>query len=229
MTQPGSPIVDAQRRSWNYWFIDGLPTLIAGIPCVLMGVVLLADNAPVNHPVRLALVVVGLVLYCVMTVRMRRVLEWLKARITYPRTGYATPPEEGPEPPDVTVLTFRPAETLRFFDFPRLIEERKRRTGLMVGSAVTGVLFGLARTGPWACLVAGVMLGLGVLVGTRKSEHTSWLEVAAFPFAGLYTYIFHVAGPDRPACLLLIAGGVFVLSGAFRLVRYVRHNPMPSA
>lgn len=27
----------AQRRAWNYWFEDGLPTLVGGVGCLFFG------------------------------------------------------------------------------------------------------------------------------------------------------------------------------------------------
>jgi hypothetical protein len=42
--------------------------------------------------------------FLVLFVRDRRILDWMKARLTYPRTGYVRPPgETGPQPYDVLI------------------------------------------------------------------------------------------------------------------------------
>ena len=55
-----SPVLDAERRAWNYWFVDGLPNLVSGVLCLLIsGVYVLASGPPhVRSPLVITIVAV---------------------------------------------------------------------------------------------------------------------------------------------------------------------------
>jgi hypothetical protein len=109
-------IPEAERRAWSYWFVDGLPNLVAGLLCLLLASIsfLLSGPHPVRSPLVITLAAVALVIFAAVFIRFRQTLEWLKARITYPRTGYTAPPYfaltfDASPPADLTMLNLSEA------------------------------------------------------------------------------------------------------------------------
>ncbi len=86
----------AGQRAAAYWFSDGLPELLFGFALAACGAVGLAWI--VYLPNELMRVAFGLTLLGLIALSIwdRKVLDALKARLTYPRTGYAQPPADGP-------------------------------------------------------------------------------------------------------------------------------------
>src|ERR1017187_1883330 len=90
-TQPAS----YGRRAASYWFVDGLPELLFGLALVIMAALVFLWRMYAPKPwIRFdwLILAVGFILYFLME---RRGLDFLKSRVTYPRTGYVQPPEEG--------------------------------------------------------------------------------------------------------------------------------------
>ncbi len=237
MTNADSPIVQAEQRSWNYWFIDGLPSLVAGIACLLAAFGLYTTSIRPENPVTIVLAIAALILYGVVVLRMREIIEWLKERITYPRTGYTAPPparwrEDTALSQDLTVLSLQGADTKKLSEIERLNANRKQRTWVLMVLALVAPSVTMEIESRWICLVVGVLAGLGLWLGMRKYERGSWIEVAAFPLIGLYLVIFPVARENRLGRLYdFLAGGglALMLSGTLRLVQYLRRNPASSA
>jgi len=46
MPSSPSPVLSAEQRAWQYWFDDGLPTLVAGVGCLLVAAFLAYDRGP---------------------------------------------------------------------------------------------------------------------------------------------------------------------------------------
>ena len=203
-----SPILSAELRARNYWFVDGLPNLVTGMVLVLIGAALLAGQVKPERPLLLGVSLVAIVLYLAFALRIRQVVEWLKARITYPRTGYTAPP----------YLT----------EDSTLSPDRKRRAWLLIGLVVAVILVTRLVESRWICVAAGLLAGLSLWLAIRKNEKVSWIEVGAFPLVGLCLTIFPVAPRNRLPFFVLGAGLALALSGALRLVRYLRRNPAPS-
>jgi intracellular septation protein A len=233
MTELQSPVLRAEQRSWSYWFDDGLPNLVAGVACLLIGFGMLAAQARPRKPLVIVFGAIAFVLYGVVLIRMKQVIEWLKARITYPRTGYAAPPyftqDMDTLPLDLTVLTLNGADAKKAWNTGRLHEDRNRRAGLVVGLTLMGLAAAWFIESRWICLAAGILVGLAIWLGTRKHERASWIEVVAFPFAGMYSLIFRTGKVDRLAVFVVGGGLALVLTGGLRLFQYLRRNPVPSA
>lgn len=81
------------RRAAAYWFVDGLSEIAFGLVMLIYGVFATVTGGldRLNWWMFCG-VIVGLVLLFGMYIKHRRILDYLKARITYPRTGYARPP-----------------------------------------------------------------------------------------------------------------------------------------
>jgi len=92
MADIGVNLDHAVERVWDYWEIDGLPTLAASIPLVVIGFLILWK--PRLHVPIWCTLLFALYLYFVMLPNSL-VLRWLKVRTTFPRTGYVALPPVG--------------------------------------------------------------------------------------------------------------------------------------
>src|SRR5712671_33106 len=90
MPETSSAILEAKRRARDYWDIDGLPALLAGATTVLLGIVWLYTG---NRSVWDFLLFWA---FFSPLLKSKKTIEWLKGRITYPRTGYVAPPKATP-------------------------------------------------------------------------------------------------------------------------------------
>lgn len=80
----GSIEWSARQRARQYWQLDGLPRIVSGIFTVLLGAIVALLQTRANWPF---LFLVVLFLFEIQG-GQKDIVEWLKARISYPRTGY---------------------------------------------------------------------------------------------------------------------------------------------
>ena len=228
-----SPVLDAEHRAWNYWFVDGLANLVGGLLCLLLASVSFLVPAPhhVASPLVITLAVLGYCIYALVFSRFRQTLEWLKARITYPRTGYATPPYftnwEVP-PIELNMLNLSNVAEKEALNARRVREDVHRRGWFFVAIIAAAEISTLLIETPWICGVMGTTAGLKIWLTTRKNERMSWAVAFALPFAGLYMFAFpglnRTLRIERLGFFLAGVGLVLVLTGAISLVRYLRRN-----
>jgi hypothetical protein len=233
MTELQSPVLRAERRSWTYWFDDGLPNLVAGVACMLIGFALLGAQARPRNPLVIALAALAFVLYGVVFFRMKQVIEWLKARITYPRTGYTATPyfadHQDALPVDLTMLTMNGADAKRALEIGRLHDDRAHRALLVAVLTALGLGVAWYVENRWLCLAAGVVAALAIWLVAQKNARVLWIEVVAFPFVGYWLLVLHMGRVDRIA-LFVVGGGLsLVCLGGVRLSQYLRRNPAPRA
>jgi hypothetical protein len=224
---PESQTTTAQHRAWNYWFEDGLPTLVGGFGCVMFGLSFIFDHSLF----RLVLVAA----YSVIILRNRPIIEWLKTRLTYPRTGYVTPPyspqDELPPLPDFAAvsLTADPARTAKTASD---LHDRMKRMILVLAIVLPAVLGTMFIARPWIYAAAGADLALALWIMNGKDFRLSWIAIGGIPLIGLYMTSFpsdaaltpaHRLGYFSTACGLLI-----VTSGALALGQYLWRNPSVS-
>lgn len=234
MPPSSSPVLDAERRAWNYWFVDGLPNLVSGVLCLLISsVYVLASGPPhVRSPLVIATFSVVFGIYVVVFLRLRQTLEWLKSRITYPRTGYATPPYfthwEAP-PIELNMLSLSNAAEKEAFNTRRAHEDSHRRGWFFVAILAAAGISTLLIEKPWICAATGIVAGLGICLTARRNQRMSWVVVFGLPFAGMYMYIFPTRHTERAASFLAGVGLVLALTGAIALIRYLRRNPLARA
>ncbi len=116
----------AGRRAAAYWFLDGLPEIVAGLGfVVLAGAAVWFDQVrPHTWSDRTAFGAVEIAALMVVYVWDRSINLFLKSRLTFPRTGYVRPPSNWDQvsqqetvlslglagerrPPDQNVTNFR--------------------------------------------------------------------------------------------------------------------------
>lgn len=243
MPPSSSPVLDAERHAWNYWFVDGLPNLVAGLLCLLLASIsfLIAGSHHVPSPLVITLTVIAFGIFIAVFSRFRQTLEWL-ARITYPRTGYTAPPYftltyDAPLPSDLTMLNLSKAVNQGILpnasEAERERQDRYRRLWLTLAVFVAAVLCAATIHERWICGVLGTVAGLGIWLTTRKNERMSWAVAFGLPFAGMYMFIFSGSNPELTiecrGFFLAGIGLVLTLTGAVGLIRYLRRNPVARA
>src|SRR5579863_3579434 len=92
MSLSPSPVLNAEQRAWDYWFADGLTNVVAGLGCLLMSFCLLYPPHWPPKLLPLAPWALAVWFYAAVQLKHRQIVEWIKYRTTYPRTGYARTP-----------------------------------------------------------------------------------------------------------------------------------------
>lgn len=229
MNAPPLSVVDAKQQAWQYWFEDGLTHLLLGIAILSISICTLYPPRP-RAFWQLAIWAAMLTLYTALMLRQRQILEWLKTKITYPRTGYVQSPF------DVTDLAASPnmielgltAADERRAEARRLLVAQRRQVLLAAALAVAGSLALLLIESRWAYTVIGVLFALA-LWALRRNERVSWIAIVGLPILGTCMTVFSVPGsypPNRVAWFMAGWGGLFVLDGTIALTRYLLRNPM---
>jgi len=229
MSTPSS-VLSAEQRAWQYWFDDGLPSIVAGVGCLFCALFFAYDHSQNSTPVSIALCFVGLLLYAAILLFNRQITEWLKSRITYPRTGYAQPPyaEADAPPPTIISLSLQGSDSKRSANIERLASYRKWQLVFMCAVIAVATIAMMFIANRWICALAGLAMGLALWVWGRKVQRMSWIILGGFPAIGLYMAGFQVdrrVGAARVTFFLAGAGLLLVLDGVLRLVRYLRANP----
>lgn len=233
------PVLEVKRRAKNYWDVDGLPTLVGGVFCLLF-VVLLPPYVSNSY----AWAVFGILLPLFILaglwigtanregyVRGGSIVEWLKERITYPRTGYVEDPADPALDPSThfTLLSINapvpqePAKTERL--------AKSRRTRAMRGLYWLGSLAmmeAIFARNDWFWIAEMLCIGaLGVLSTTNKKF--VWIDIFGLSLALLALIIVPMNHESRIAIVFGAPGVVWTLRGALTLLHYLRQNPVAQA
>jgi hypothetical protein len=230
MTNSTSPVFLAEQRSWSYWFADGLPQLLIGISAILFGFYFVYSGSPSASRTASLLAIVGFGIYLLLTVRAAQILEWLKARITYPRTGYAASPYFASKDslacsPPLNLTPNAPA----IAEIKRARETRNRRlslTYLLLGATSLAIWFVNIS---WICTLTALVMAIILWLGTRTDKSISFLVVLGFPVVGFYVDTLKVAPHFRVGYFILGVGFLFLLEGLISLLLYLPRNPVVQA
>ena len=211
------------RRAAAYWFIDGLPEILFGIVYLVWGIIGMAWGFHLallaTNQVTLAVTLAFLLLWW----KDQAILDYLKTRLTYPRTGYVRPPAEpapqrpviwvrlGPAPPlDSNVTSFRTRTAFVFFLASRLVPP-----------------YPLAAA-RWSVPIVMAVAAVVVYASNRREGHPySWQSTLAIALAGLLSAGLEVPPIGRQYIPLLIGGAWLLAHGIPTLVRYLRTYPAP--
>ncbi len=218
----------AGRRAAAYWFIDGLPEIFFGILYIVLGSSGLIWGFNLKNPWMTGVLLVVFLAFLVLYWKDRAILDYFKARVTYPRTGYVRPPAEpeayqplvlvtlGTAPPfDWNVTSFRMRTAFFFFLMSRLV------------NFTTEILGVDAR---WSVAIVMALVALGVYAGNRRDAHAySWQSALVIALAGLLSAGVEVPPRSRQFLPLLIGGAWLLAHGVPTLVRYLRTYPAPKS
>lgn len=206
-------------RSTRYRDADGLAYLVFGIFLILCGARTYIGakvnpfpapgiSNPLDDPHFLGSPMdwlLGLVsgILAIAFARLREIIEWVKGRVTYPRTGYVATPSGSRELEFGHVLMMAPVFVL------------------IVGAPFAETPFS-HRFGLWTVAASFLMSFAGVLK-CRKARVAEFLYLA-FP-AAAFVVAWHFRRPDFLASLFTMQGAAFVLIGLIHLYSYLRNNP----
>jgi hypothetical protein len=204
-----SNLPDVEQRVNRYWYTDGLGELIGGSMFILLGVYFalqdfLGPNSMLSGILQasLALLLIGGAFVS------RRLINTLKTRLTYPRTGYVeyrvNKKENGSRRALAFLLAFTIAAlSVAFVAIFKSFESVVAVTGFIVGMILMllrAKSSGLARF----YLLGAISLILGLVISTSGLSNGYAL--------GLYYGLMGVC---------------FLISGGLTLTRYVHENPSP--
>lgn len=222
-------VSDVKQQAWQYWFVDGLTHLLLGIAILSSSICMLYPPRP-RAFWQLAIWAATLTLYAALMLRQRQILEWLKTKITYPRTGYVQSPFDVRDlavSPNMIELGLAPDDERRA-EAQRLLVAQRRQLWRAAALVVAGSLAMLLIESRWVYTVVGVLFALAMWA-LRRNEKVSWVAIVGLPILGTCMTVFFVPGsypPNRVAWFMAGWGGLFVLDGTIALTRYLLRHPM---
>jgi hypothetical protein len=218
-----------RHRARLHWFADGLPQILGGLPAILFGFYLASDGPQHRSTLSSILSISAMFLYAALLPGSKPLLEWLKQRITYPRTGYAAPPyfTEDPHSLNTDQLSLMQADTRSKDEIAQVRHERTRRTILLLVLMIGYSLALLLVRSPWICFPVGVLTGIAIWLGSRKDEHFSLWIPFGLGLLGLYLSQLTLNPLERIGRILVGIGILFVTEGLIKLFRFLHQNPLP--
>jgi hypothetical protein len=218
------------RRAAAYWFMDGLPEILFGLLLLIPIALALAarelrwQNRWLSAGFFAAYVFFYLLGYAIWFL-YRPVLNYIKARITYPRTGYARPPDDFPDKrhPHYKILTLgtvSPAD-----------DNVSSFVSHTVPLICSGVFFmGFLKSTHWGLPLVTSGIAAGIYFLNRNGVRPySWCAVLPIALAGLIAATFNLEPEKRWFMPLIICGAWLLGIGTWTLVRYLRAHPKPDA
>lgn len=227
MSETSNAILEAKRRARDYWDIDGLPALLAGATTVLVGVTWFPADPHRHWPG------VAFVLWMVawfFLVEKKGTLEWLKSRITYPRTGYVAPPRAGPDSkrdPYTIISITKESEVQKLLAPAEGRASRKALEFLDPPFLFLLVLWWFFSFNGWLASVACAAIALWFW--WRYKKDPPWFEIAGAAIAALLSAILTVSDRQRFCIVLIVFGVSGMVKGTTLLIHYLRQHPAPQA
>jgi hypothetical protein len=203
-------LIDVERRVKRYWYSDGIADISVGAMFLMLGLFFgvqgyfgEGSKVAVVLQVSMVLVMVGGIF------GVQWLVNTLKTRLTYPRTGYVEYRAKDKESKRLRIIVIAVALTIVvalivLFDFVREMDSMVLTSGILVGVvfiALRGKSTGVARF----YILGGIAIVLGV-----------GLSMGALPQLYNLALFYGMMG-----IMLMITGGVV-------LRRYINENPMPA-
>jgi hypothetical protein len=200
---------DVEQRIKRYWYTDGIGELIGGGMFVLMGIYFALQEFLGQNSLMSGVLQASLVLLMIAGMFVsRRLINHLKTRLTYPRTGYV--------------------------EYHVNQNERKSRmiVAMILGftvSALTLVFVRLFQFFDSIVAVTGVIVALILVILRAKSSGLTRFYVlgAASLILGLALSVSGLPNGYSLGLFYGLMGVCFVISGGWTLWRYLEENPLP--
>jgi len=217
----------ASRRAREYWNVDGLPEILCSGIMLLLGFWALVTK--LSAPLWLQrLSDIAFFITLLSSFLCRRVLDWLKARVTYPRTGYAPPPLSPDEVKDarwqaasIRTGPATPSRARMALWLP--LQDRVFPAGLL------GILI-LEAMHLWPFRWAPLILATAAALAFRSAHgnpefpfHS--ITLWSLPMAGLMLSVLDVPTPTRVGWALLAFSSVGLIAGTITFWSYLRQHP----
>lgn len=198
-----------EQRVKRYWYDDGIGELMGGAVFLLLGLYFSAQQYLGDRSFLGGLLQAGFVVILIGGVFLaRRLVDALKERVTYPRTGFVEYRRNNRNAVLMRVLSVVVGMTVALVSI--FVVRRFEMIDAMV--AVTGVL------------VAFILIAKqGWSAGVGRFY---FLSAASIVFGGVLSMSGFARGYNLGLFYLLM-GIAFALSGGLTLKRYLRENPLP--
>ncbi|MFN2189507.1 MAG: hypothetical protein ACK2T3_12150 [Candidatus Promineifilaceae bacterium] len=191
-------VKDTQR----YLYDDGLVEIATGLLVLLVGLGLFSWMAftDISSVLGVVLIVTLLLLAVVGGYLIKKAVEAVKERITYPRTGYVAYKQEEPRRGRLIVMAAALLASLVILLLP---EELSRM-----------------------CTIVGAMLGIVLVILGYRLAITRFYVVGFVAIAAglVMSYLFEEEALGT-AVTLMISGAALILSGAAALMQYLQKHP----
>ena len=205
-----SHISDVEQRVKRYWYTDGIGELIGGGMFILLGAYFALQEYLGQNSLAGGILQVSLILVMIGGMSIsRRLVNTLKTRLTYPRTGYVE----------------------------YQVDEHKMRsrrvwvvTVAFVVSALTMVFVRAFQSFDSIVAVTGVVVGLILMILRAKASGLArfYLLGAASIALGLALSLSQLPNGYSLGLYYGLMGVCFILSGGLTLYRYLEENPLPA-
>ena len=198
------------HRTQQYWYIDGLAEITVGLLFAVMSVYFLVQARIKTVSINPVLANLGLLAVILLVAWLfRYVLQTVKTRLTYPRTGYVASPHMQKS-------------------------SRWQRYGIIAWLLLVCILLvaliSRSQTTPsWAPLLTGIVAGLTTLFLSYRFRLMRFALLAcALVLVGAVVTFFN-PGETLAQVLSSAADGVcFIISGGITFVLYLHNNPPPT-
>lgn len=195
----------AQKRAVGYFFEDGLTEIALGGVFLVLGLYFFGQAVlPESSSLRSWLDASFLLVFLGAFYMARRVVRFLKSRVTYPRTGY---------------VSYKPKKDAR----------RRRKLAAVTGGLIAGLLSSLMAISPnvrsWLPAVNGFFLGAAILlIAYRVGVVRFYLLAAVSALTGFAVAAAGVGDIKGVSLYYAVFGAAVLLSGAAALVVYLRRS-----
>jgi hypothetical protein len=213
----GDYTATAGRRAAAYWFVDGLPECVFGAVMAVFGVSMFLYRA--YFPFAWLAIVAGASTACLLALFWKdgEILDFLKRRLTYPRTGYARPP--------ILPKSWDPPILLSDHSVDDNVSDFKLRTVTVI---YVGIYPGLLDVGGrWGLALAMLLIAAALFILNRGLERPyRWWSVLPLVAGGLAYSLLNLPERGRAAAPVMIGGLWLTTVGLWKLARYIRANPL---
>jgi hypothetical protein len=233
MSSLEAPVLRAAHSAEGYWYSDGLENIYNGLILLLLSV---DSFVPGGSPqpslyahIARFLGLFGFLLFAVLIFTHRALIEWIKARMTFPRIGFVAPPPSavGIESRDTGIWP-PPLAT------PWEEDYRQRRQKLqrwIYALLAVGFVLGFSKVGQHLqgslCALAwAVAFGLTSKY-TQPPGRSAWAALAICVAAGIIVVLLRLPGVRPVYTLFALLGGVSTLIGTCQLVVFLARHPLP--
>jgi hypothetical protein len=225
------------RRAAAYWFADGLEEIYFGLFLFVPSALALGVRQSLHTDslwIHISCGVIAAFAGNFLFFKDRPILDFIKSRLTYSRTGYARPPENPAPGQDVLIDLLTPDQ--RWSDLVTLHTIRDNRENVTSFKARTVFPFMMASMvaaalrEPWSVALLMVIVAALVYALNRREAH-SYSKGAMLPIAlaGLLSAAVEIPSGGRIFIPLVIGGGWLSARGGWALIRYLRIHPRTQA
>ncbi len=202
-------IRSVEQRVKGYWYADGWAEMAGGAVFVLLGLFFAGQEWLPKGSLAELLFGPGLLLVFIAgSIATGRIVNAMKTRFTYPRTGY---------------VSYRVDQ--------EHVRQRRPLAGAVAAVFAAAIIFVAARLGSadWVPGVSGILVG-GILLymSARVGGLRRFYLLAAFSAVlGVVLSVGPLPLGYRFAMFYGLAGIAFMISGALGFRRYILENPLP--